>query len=268
MNYDIIVIAGQSNAEGNGLGGEEHRLASMEGVFQLVDKNPISIYFDKNYATCIRAVLPTECMIEPADERLLDDGTHAAEFSQSFAREYVSHGYLKPGRALLIVKAALGGTGFTKKQWGVGNILYTRLLEMIEIALKTGADSKIVAFLWHQGEHDAFEQIDRPDEEVHAFYRAQFGEMLRDFRKRYARFDFPFIAGDFVASWAHSFPKPAVIGQAIRDVFQEIGNAAFVETADLLSNNDVIHNADIIHFCRESAYELGRRYFRAFELQK
>ena len=239
MNYDIIVVAGQSNAQGNGLGNEDKRLPALERVYQFTDQNPPQIYFDENYKTRIRAVLPVECEITLADERLLEDGTHAAEFSQSFAREYVERGYLKDGRNLLIVKAAVGGTGFTKEQWGLGNILYTRLLQMVDAALKTGDDNKIVAFLWHQGEHDAFERLNESDEAVFHFYRTQFDAMTQDFLKRYSQFKFPIIAGDFCKDWADGFSKPAAVRKATEKVVKQLGNAGFVSSDGLLSNNEV-----------------------------
>lgn len=268
MNYDIIVVAGQSNAEGHGLGDEEHRLPPLEGVYQLVDQNPVQIYFDENYKTCLRVALPTQCTIEPADEKLSEDGTHAAEFSQAFAYEYVKNGYLKQGRSLLIVKAAVGGTGFTKEQWGIGNVLYTRLLQMVDAALASGSENRIVALLWHQGEHDAFERLSESDEEVYEFYRAKLDAMMRDFRARYSQFEFPIVAGDFCHSWADSFSKPAVVRRATEDVLHELGNAGFAESDGLLSNHDVTFNADIIHFCREACYELGRRYFQIYKALK
>ena len=40
--------------------------------------------------------------------------------------------------------------------------------------------------------------------------------------------------------------------------------AAFVETADLPSNNQKTGNGDDIHFCRESLHVLGQRYFEKF----
>ena len=40
--------------------------------------------------------------------------------------------------------------------------------------------------------------------------------------------------------------------------------AAFIETSDLLSNNQQIGNGDPIHFSKDSLYKLGHRYFEAF----
>ena len=39
---------------------------------------------------------------------------------------------------------------------------------------------------------------------------------------------------------------------------------AYVETADLRSNDQKTGDGDEIHFCREDLQELGRRYFEAF----
>ena len=50
----------------------------------------------------------------------------------------------------------------------------------------------------------------------------------------------------------------------IKKVSCDIGNSAFIETSDLLSNNQMIANGDNIHFCRQALQELGHRYFLAF----
>lgn len=50
----------------------------------------------------------------------------------------------------------------------------------------------------------------------------------------------------------------------IKKVSCDIGNSAFIETSDLLSNNQMIANGDDIHFCRQALQELGYRYFLAF----
>ena len=42
--------------------------------------------------------------------------------------------------------------------------------------------------------------------------------------------------------------------------------AAFVESYGLLSNNQKIGDGEILHFCRESLYESGHRYYDALSL--
>ena len=49
----------------------------------------------------------------------------------------------------------------------------------------------------------------------------------------------------------------------IRAVAEEAGGA-YIETADLRSNNQKTGDGDEIHFCREDLQELGRRYFAAY----
>lgn len=50
----------------------------------------------------------------------------------------------------------------------------------------------------------------------------------------------------------------------IKGLVIEVGNSAFLETAELLSNNQTIQNGDNIHFARLSLHGLGEKYFNAF----
>ena len=67
------------------------------------------------------------------------------------------------------------------------------------------------------------------------------------------------------ATWSYRGNARSVYGPNPAVCFTEMPFAAFVETADLLSNNQKTSNGDDIHFCRESLYILGRRYYEAFE---
>ena len=81
--------------------------------------------------------------------------------------------------------------------------------------------------------------------------------------------ELPMIGGDFCHDWkGKNADACAPIVEAIRDVFLEMGGA-FVDTQGLRSNwtAGVPHpqkRADEVHFCRESLYELGERYYAAF----
>jgi hypothetical protein len=87
--------------------------------------------------------------------------------------------------------------------------------------------------------------------------------MLSDVRSRYG--NMPFIAGDFVNEWKSTNSEYGKTVDTIRDVVKNSGNAGFVETSDLPSNNQKTGNGDNIHFCRESLHVLGRRYFSAWK---
>ena len=50
----------------------------------------------------------------------------------------------------------------------------------------------------------------------------------------------------------------------MKKVIAENPNCAFIETDTLSSNDEIFHNGDDIHFCRESLHILGRRYFAEY----
>ena len=252
--YDIIIQGGQSNAEGSGIGPVKEKYLPSEDILYLdVEKTVqappegvIVTYIDKPF------------IIRRAEERPWTGGEMLGDFSLTFAKRYVESGYLKPGRKLLIVRAAIGGTGFQKGNWGVQAPLHKKMLEMTDYALSLNSNNRVVGFLWHQGEHDAFEG-NTPDN-----YYNQLFETVKSVRERYG--NIPFIAGDFVNEWKMlnlKICEPII--DVIKKVVHESGNAGFVENTNLLSNNQKIGNGDNIHFCREALYELGERYFEKYK---
>ena len=254
MQYDIFIQGGQSNSEGTGHGPVMRELSVMDDVWYLEAEKTVEVLEDNMRITYADKPLK----LVPAQERVVN-GEVTGDFSLTFAEEYKKAGLLKEGRQIVIVRAAIGGTGFQKKQWGLGNLLHNKLVEMTDYALTLGEGSHVVGFLWHQGEHDAFEG-NIPDR----YYR-QLTEMLADVRARYGA-DIPFIAGDFVNDWkSKNIEICAPIIEKIKQAVANDGNAAFVETSDLLSNSQLLGNEDDIHFCRESLHILGARYFQAFK---
>lgn len=255
--YDIIVQGGQSNADGTGCGPVTKELSVSPNVWYLNAEKTVEVLDDN---LCI-TYADKPFQIIPAQERLVN-GQITGDFSLTFAEEYEKAGLLQAGRKLLIVRAAIGGSGFKKEHWGVGKLLYNKLVDMVNYALALNEGNRVVGFLWHQGEHDAFEK-NAPEQ-----FKAQLSGQLRDFRARYGA-DVPFIAGDFVREWkSQNEADCAPILQKIHEVIAEEGKGSFVETSDLLSNNETFQNGDPIHFSRESLHILGRRYFQAFQTIK
>ena len=250
--YDIIIQGGQSNAEGSGIGPVTQEFSPNSNILYLEAKKSVDLveeglrieYFDEPF------------IIEEAKERVSQDKI-IGDFALTFAEDYIKNNRLELGRKLLIIRGAIGGTGFYKGHWGLQDKVYLKLLEMIDYALKLNPENRIVAFLWHQGEHDAFEG--NPAEN----YYKQLTDMLKGVRSRYGTM--PFIAGDFVNDWkSKNLASCEPIVDVIRRVVAENTRSGFVETSDLLSNNQKTQNGDELHFCRESLYELGRRYYKAF----
>lgn len=258
--YDIVVLAGQSNAEGNGLGAVRRPYREDPRVFALRDKNAGLIGFDDKGLLRVGGDFDPDITV--AREKVTG-GKKVADFGLSFAREYVANGLLKDDRKLLIVNAAVGGTGFAKHQWGETAVLQERAFKMVDYALSLNAENKVVAFLWHQGEHDAYENRDLSLKTKEAYYYEKFGNLVNKFLSEYGKM--PVIAGGFCKEWASGeFAEHCkVITKATKKVLKNVGGA-FVMTDDLLSNNQDSGNGDNIHFCRKSIYVLGKRYFKAF----
>ena len=244
--FDIILIAGQSNAEGSGYGPvEEEYLPDgvtyhMFGSKTLVDKEWVLEF-------------PIGIRIEEADSTKKDN------FALSFAREYKRSGMLKDGRKLLVIDTGLGGTAFLNGYWKPEDPGYKRMRYMLDCALDMNPENRLVALLWHQGETDAAN---------HATYGEHYANLTRlftDMRKQAQNERLPIIAADFCNQWKSTHEDIcAPVIKAIRDVISAVGGE-FVETADLPSNHqDGTREGDNIHFSRNSLHILGRRYFEAY----
>lgn len=239
--FDILIQAGQSNAEGCGLGPVECPFEPDNRIYYLND----------------------DFTVTKACERVV--GNHIqSNFSLSFARKYIREGRLGEGRKLLILRTAVGGTGFLDKRWGMTDDLYLQMMAMIRTALELNPANRLVALLWHQGETDAIFQ---------ATFDQHYGyllTLLNSVRDTFSVQNLPFIAGDFVQHWKNDniiICTPVVA--AIRAVCADSPCCAFVETEGLLSNSQEPWPKpeeidDTIHFSRKSIYALGERYYDAF----
>lgn len=239
--FDVIVLAGQSNAEGYGFGPVEDPYQPDGRVWYL---NP-------------------DMTVVPAAEKVTGNEIQS-NFGLSFAREYRNGGCLADDRDLLILRCAVGGTGFSDKRWGLADDLYLRMLEMIRTALELNPENRLKAFLWHQGETDACAGMG------HDEYFSNLMTLIRSVREEFGVPCLPFIAGDFVQHWKNdNIGISAPVADAVRDVCAACGFGAFVETDGLLSNRQELNRnplgwLDTIHFSRKAVYELGRRYFEAY----
>ncbi len=264
MAYDVIILAGQSNAEGHGLGPTDFPYETDDRILMMRDTQWYGHKKQPDGTDKLFFPEPYKYVTEIAKERF-DGQNNRGIFALSFAKRYVNEGYLSEGRKLLIINAAVGGTGFTKKEWGVGNILHERMFAMIKDA-NLGNDDRFVALLWHQGEHDSVANGALSPSERYDFYYSSIKPVIEDVRSRCGEDELPFIAGEFVSEWKdiHAVGCDAVIS-ATRDVCDEVGHARMVKASDLKSNNQSIGNGDNIHFCRDALNTLGNRYFDAYK---
>jgi len=249
--YDIILQAGQSNAEGYGHGPAEHPYVPDARILYLTAGDPeAGEYYPKgDYEIKIAEERPHPDLA-PDDRR--------GDFALSFAQKYVEAGLLEEDRKLLIVRTAVGGTGFLKHYWQVGDPLYERMLRMTDYAVSLHPENRLVGMLWHQGEHEAA-FLNDPQR-----YHDQLLAVLESVRERYKASDLPIVLGGFCDQWVQeNQPACDEIMAVIRKVAEKLGGR-YIQTADLRSNDQKTGDGDTIHFCREDLQELGRRYFAAY----
>ena len=260
---DIIVLAGQSNAQGQGQGETEKEYVPNERVLMMTDDA------DPKFVTengTVRLVMkqPAINQVAVAEERT-EQGKKIGCLALSFAEHYVKE-CLAEDRKLLIIQANHGGTGFARPEWGVGNVMHTRMIHMTKEALSYHPENRVVALLWHQGEHDAFENAHWDPEKRYCVHKANLSATLDDFYAQIGDSAIPFIAGGFCDEWylENKVACDAVLS-AIKACVAQVGGG-FVETSGLLSNKQKVGNADDIHFCRESLRILGERYFAQYAM--
>ncbi len=261
--FDIVIMAGQSNAEGFGVGPAAEEWLPDGDILWLNDASRPRFEKDEEDKDVFRIDYPSEPFIQIADEPIGEAGK-VGKLSFYFARAYKQDGRLQAGRKLLVLNAAVGGTGFRDNQWGVGRTLYRRLQDFTRAALALNEENRLVAFLWHQGECDSFENGDWSFEKKYQTHKANLGGMLADFKREFACSKLPFIAGGFCDEWylKNKAPCDAVL-QAIREVCKEHGG--FVKTSGLKSNDEQTGNGDDIHFCRDALHILGQKYYDTYK---
>ncbi len=263
--YDIVVVAGQSNAAGTGYGETDTPYIPNDNVMMVVDDaNP---YFDNNEEG-IRTLfinVNTPFRVTAAEECANQEGVKLGQFQLAFAKLYYDTYLRGTDRKVLIVQAAVGGTCFARKEWGSeGAVLFDRLVKMTEYALSLNGENRLKAFLWHQGESDTFENADWEPNKRYETHKKNLTEMFNSFCSRFDCQNIPLITAGFVPEWYEKFKEPAnAVYAAIKEVLAE-RNGVFVDTALLKSNNEQLDNGDDIHFSRDALQKLGGRYFDAF----
>lgn len=126
--YDIIIQAGQSNTEGCGIGPVAQDFVPDERIEYLA---PI-VYVTKTDEGMDIQYSSQPLEIKQAQERIVD-GELRGDFSLSFAEKYICDGLLEDGRKLLIIRGAVGGTGFQKKHWGMNDLVYMKMIQMVDL---------------------------------------------------------------------------------------------------------------------------------------
>ena len=258
---DIILLAGQSNAVGIGVGEVTEEIADNPDILLFYDTQFEGYKKDANGKDYLAVREPFVYAV-----KVMSEQNQSSNIALSFAKEYVKEGQLQAGRKLLIVRSAVGGTGFFKREWTEDGILFHRMRDMLQTALAMHKENRVVALCWHQGESDAFEcpDMENATERKNA-YEAHFEKFIREVRKMCGNEKLPVMTGGFTQEWTRNFqPQCDAVIAATQSVCKRLGSARFHSTEGLLSNNEKTSNGDDIHFCRESLHILGKRYYQSF----
>ena len=261
---DIIVLAGQSNAEGYGIGPCDDPYKPTSRILSMRDTDNYGYVVDEKSRGTFNISMPRDYLINITEERQNTSGKIGC-FATAFARKYMEND-LREGRSLLIIHTAVGATGFAKHHWGVGEVLYERMLDMTKEALSMNSENRLVGVIWHQGEHDAIFRPDLEDDVREATHISELGSVIRGFRAVFG--DVPFIMGGFNDELVASVPRMNVIMSAMRALTEELPKVALVNAEGLPTNNQALGNGDQYHFSRNSLNILGERYYSVFSLLK
>ncbi|MBQ9734615.1 MAG: hypothetical protein IJV95_02030 [Clostridia bacterium] len=263
--FDIIIIAGQSNAESSGEGPsynsdwvEDDDILMLKGDF---DAKVAKKAYGNEY---LDIEVSDKYYIERAKERIIN-GKVCAIFGNYFAKMYKEN-RLEKDRKILLIQTAIGGTGFAKWHWGLKDALYNRMLKMTEQALALNPENRVVALLWHQGEHDSFEPPEMEDNVRKQTYKKNLSALIDGVREKFGN-KLPFICAGFTKYWVNEYPNQcaAVLG-ATKEVCESINDARFIEkTDDLEVNDEAVGNGDTVHFSRRALYILAERYYNAYK---
>lgn len=281
--YDVIVIAGQSNAVGYGCGPFEDVSQNQDGrIYQ---------------------VLPSG-FIARAEEPLLhapSPGPGGKGFGMTFARVYAME-WLASDRQVLLVPSGLGATSIL--QWddidegidfdppdGKNRLpirfdsteLFDTMISQTRLALAAGAPvmrNRVVAFLWHQGETDLM-YMHSPSFPLYkkmpnvVAYRKRLEALMASVRAALpGKTSFPVVFGEVGSYLPFSGdPSIAAFNGGFSQSARTIDRAAVASADGLVPgsaigcsyNNDPrFPDGDPYHITAAGQVEFGKRYFKAF----
>ena len=246
--YDVILVAGQSNAQGCGTPFNAALDIAIPGIDQYACSGP-------NIGTVVSAIDP---LLHPAGAPAGAIGA-VMEFARSYWRD------IRTNRKILIVPVAVGATSFGSApdySWDYDNVSSTTNLAKLAIqrateAVNLSAKNRLVAIIWQQGESDrsltpAFD------------YYAKLSKVLREFRAQIpTATNTPILVGSMVPKWIQADHGPrGEIDSQHRAIPWAFPRSVYVSGP---TESAMSQDADI-HYSALGAREMGRRLYTAFTL--
>ena len=241
--YDVVLLVGQSNMVGIGTGVDDAGDAAVDP--RIMQWEPY-----------------TNTIIPAFDPIYHNQALDYIGLPMTFAKAYAKR--MAPGRQLLLVGAATGGTGFSSGYWQEPNGSgVTTALKWINAAMAAvGPNAKLVGILWHQGEADIYG-------EGGAAYETNLTNLISYFRSNVtgASSTTPFVVGEMTYPWLEGnttdsdyVTQQDLILNDFHTLPDTIPYTAWTSAAELAS--DLTYGT--VHFSALSQRQLGRRYADKF----
>jgi hypothetical protein len=239
VGYDIVVAVGQSNA-------------SRTGSPVLVDvydtPNPRIWQYAASGTYANKIIKAVDPLYFPA----ADLGEWVCNAMQ-FSREWIKR--VSVNRQVLIVPAAVGGSSLVGGSWAVGGTYYNDTVTLTNAALTAaGANSRVVAFLWIQGEYESTVGT------TQAAYAAALDPMIAGLRAAITGASgAPFVVGSMVPEWRNAPNGSSLaIHAAHVDTPNRVANTFFVDGPTGMNEG-----SGGIHYTAEGQREMGKRMCEA-----
>jgi len=233
VGFDLILLAGQSNCEGEGAGIDDY--FDYEGG-RILQYPPVGNYQNQ---------------IVVAKEPLIHQGYGVAGkigFGLSFAKSYVKT--IPSNRTVLLIPCALGGTGFQDNHWSPGNSLFASAVSQTNTLLALSPFNRLIAILWHQGENDVGMG--------HDGYQTALIAMINAMRSQInGATNTPFVLGELAPAFNNTDIYKAAITQAIKEI------PSFLPYTWVTSGAGLITESDNIHYNAPSQRIFGGRYYQS-----
>lgn len=261
QGYDIIIVAGQSNAVGFGSGPSDS--LADKGLESYIRQ--ISRYDD----VTLSVIGVSEAQALHHHNWKERNVLRQAGFALPIARRYVQTA-LAANRRVLIVPAAMAGTHIAP--WQPGKTYYEDMKKRISYALRIGGlRNRIVAFHWQQGEADIKDAglltAATSRANAAANYKAQLLNLVDGVRRDFAsQGQFPIMIGEPSRLVGPGMTNSFLDAQArFVDSMAQVTRArsclGFVHSDNLDVNGSGTASVDYVHFSAAGQTLLGTRHY-------
>ncbi|WP_237581556.1 sialate O-acetylesterase [Clavibacter phaseoli] len=244
--YDVVVILGQSNAQGVGTGWDPAVDVSVPGLDQLAGSGAKA-----------GQIVPAKDSLSHVTTWTTSGGVQAVGPGMELGRHMLADA--RPGRKVLLVPAAMASTSMTGDgtyAWNPSDTrsrinLFTRALGQIDAALAQDPDNRLVAVVWAQGESDATRTNA-------AGYQSMLLDLVDRLNARYGAV--PFLIGGMVPEWLNVSTLRQAIDTAQQGMPALRANVSYIPGAAGYSRAE-----DSIHYTAAGARAMGDKYFAAYQ---